>query len=69
LSDTTSARQAEDEVVARQAKDKEEGKKLLAQDYQALPRAAGEGDKTKVGRVLAPRLTIPATPDFTLRSN
>jgi len=45
----------------RQAEDAEEGKKLLAQDQEALIKAAKEGDGTKVGRVMAPLLTIPVT--------
>ena len=51
----------------RQAEDAEEGKKLLAQDQEALIKAAEEGDGTKVGRVMAPLLTIPVTFNHALR--
>ena len=43
------------------------GKKLLAQDEMALISAVKEGDGTKVGRVVAPLLTIPVTFNHTLR--
>jgi len=46
-----------------QAKDAEEGKKLLVADAEALLNAVEAGDLTKVGRMLSPRLCIPATPD------
>ena len=52
-----------------QDQDAEEGKKLLAQDKEALLNTARKGDATKVKRILAPRLTIPATLDRTLRSS
>ena len=49
--------------------DAEEGKKLLAKDQEALVKAAAKGDETKVWRILAPRLSIPATFDRTLRTD
>ena len=51
----------------RQAEDAEEGKKLLAQDREALVTAVREADGTKVGRILAPLLTNPVTFNLTLR--
>ena len=53
----------------RQAEDAEQGKKLLAQHPKALIKAAEQGDARKVGRIMAPRLTIQATSDFTLRAS
>ena len=53
----------------RQAEDAEEGKKLLAQDKEALIKVAKTGDTTKVGRILALRLSIPATLDRTVRTS
>jgi len=53
----------------RQAEDAEEGNKLLEQHEEALLKAAEDGDATKVGRILAPRLTIQATSDLTLRAS
>ena len=49
----------------RQEEDAEEGKKLLAQDGMALYKEAWAGSGTKVGRILAPCLSIPATFDLT----
>ena len=53
----------------RQAEDAERGRKLLAQDVLALINAVKEGKATKVERILAPRLTIQATFDLTLRAS
>ena len=58
-----------DPQTPRQAEDAERGKKLLAQDKEALITASLRGKATKVGRILAPRLTIQATFDLTLRAS
>jgi len=57
------------ELHRRQAEDVEEGKRLLARSKEALLFAVKTGDAIKFGRILAPRLTIPATSDFTLRAS